>query len=126
MANLREFSASIRETLARLDRILDENRIGVKGSVANIEELSGKLKTSADNLNSITGKIDTGEGTIGKLVNDDETHKNLNDALDVGQDGRRLVQHDADADQPDRARPRLLRRVRDADATDGGASSGST
>jgi len=54
---------------------------GVKGSVDNIEELSGKLKTSADNLNSITGKIDTGQGTIGKLLNDDETHKNLNDAL---------------------------------------------
>ena len=62
MANLREFSSSIRETLARLDRILDENRSGVKGSVANIEELSGKLKISADNLNSITGKIDSGRG----------------------------------------------------------------
>jgi phospholipid/cholesterol/gamma-HCH transport system substrate-binding protein len=81
MANLREFSSSIRETLARLDRILDENRSGVKGSVANIEVLSGKLKTSAENLNSITGKIDAGEGTIGKLVNDDDTHKNLNEAL---------------------------------------------
>lgn len=81
MTNVREFSASIRETLARLDRILDENRAGVKGSVANIEDLSGKLKTSADNLSSITGKIDTGQGTIGKLVNDDETHKNLNEAL---------------------------------------------
>jgi phospholipid/cholesterol/gamma-HCH transport system substrate-binding protein len=81
MANLREFSSSIRETLARLDRILDENRMGVKGSVANIEDLSGRLKTSADNLSSITGKIDKGEGTIGKLVNDEETHKNLNEAL---------------------------------------------
>jgi len=81
MANLREFSSSIRETLARLDRILAENRAGVKGSVDNIEELSGKLKTSADNLNSITGKIDSGEGTIGKLVNDEDTHKNLNEAL---------------------------------------------
>jgi phospholipid/cholesterol/gamma-HCH transport system substrate-binding protein len=81
MANLREFSSSIRETLVRLDRILDENRSGVKGSVANIEELSAKLKTSADNLNSITGKIDKGEGTIGKLLNDETSHKNLNEAL---------------------------------------------
>ncbi|MBK9966111.1 MAG: MCE family protein [Holophagales bacterium] len=87
MANLREFSSSIRETLARLDRILDENRSGVKGSVANIEVLSGKLKTSADNLSSITGKIDGGEGTIGKLVNDDDTHKNLNEALTSVKDG---------------------------------------
>jgi phospholipid/cholesterol/gamma-HCH transport system substrate-binding protein len=81
VANLKEFSASIRETLARLDRILDENRTGVKGSVANIEELSEKLKTSADNISSITGKIDKGEGTIGKLVNDETSHRNLNEAL---------------------------------------------
>lgn len=81
MANLREFSSSIRETLARLDRILDENRSGVKGSVDNIEELSGKLKASADNLTSITTKLDTGQGTIGKLLNDETAHDNLNEAL---------------------------------------------
>lgn len=81
VANLKEFSASIRETLARLDRILDENRTGVKGSVENIEELSAKLKTSADNLSSITGKLDRGEGTIGKLLNDETSHRNLNEAL---------------------------------------------
>lgn len=81
MANLREFSGSIRETLARLDRILDENRAGVKGSVDNIEDLSERLKTSADNLSSITGKLDQGEGTFGKLLNDETAHTNLNDAL---------------------------------------------
>lgn len=81
MANLREFSASIRETLLRIDRILDENRSGVKGSVANIEDLSAKLKVSADNLSSITAKLDKGEGTFAKLLNDDTTHRNLNETL---------------------------------------------
>lgn len=81
VANLREFSASIRETLARIDRILDENRSGVKGSVANIEDLSGRLRLSADNLNSITTKIDSGQGTMGKLLNDETAHENLNEAL---------------------------------------------
>jgi phospholipid/cholesterol/gamma-HCH transport system substrate-binding protein len=81
MANLREFSSSIRETLARLDRILDENRSGVKGSVTNIEDLSGKLKISADNLSSITSKLDSGQGTMGKLLNDETAHDNLNEAL---------------------------------------------
>lgn len=81
MANLKEFSSDIRETLARVDRILAENRGGVKGSVSNIEEVTAKLKTTTDNLNSITTKIDSGKGTIGKLLNDDETHKNLNEAL---------------------------------------------
>lgn len=81
LANLRAFSAEIRETLARVDRILEENRSGVKGTVSNLDEVTGKLKTTADNLNSITRKIDTGDGTIGQLVNSGETHKNLNEAL---------------------------------------------
>ncbi|MEO7919384.1 MAG: hypothetical protein ABIT01_07970, partial [Thermoanaerobaculia bacterium] len=80
-ANLREFSVQIRETLARVDRILEENRPGVKGTVSNLDEVTAKLKTTTDNLNSITGKIDSGKGTIGKLLNDEETHKNLNEAL---------------------------------------------
>jgi phospholipid/cholesterol/gamma-HCH transport system substrate-binding protein len=81
LANLREFSAQMRETLVRVDRILDENRANLKGTVANADQVSEKLKTTADNLNSITEKIDSGKGTIGKLLNDDETHKNLNEAL---------------------------------------------
>jgi phospholipid/cholesterol/gamma-HCH transport system substrate-binding protein len=81
LANLKEFSGQMRETLARMDRILDENRAAFRSTVSNADEISAKLKTTADNLNSITGKIDTGQGTIGKLLNDDETHRNLNDAL---------------------------------------------
>ena len=81
LANLKEFSSQMRETLARMDRILEENRANVRSTVSNADQISEKLKTTADNLNSITGKIDTGQGTIGKLLNDDEAHRNLNDAL---------------------------------------------
>jgi phospholipid/cholesterol/gamma-HCH transport system substrate-binding protein len=79
--NLKEFSGEIRETLARLDRIVEENRRGVHETVENVDEMTGKLKTTADNLNAITEKINTGKGTIGKLLNDEDTHKNLNEAL---------------------------------------------
>ncbi len=81
LANLKEFSAQMRETLARMDRILEENRANLKSTVSNADQITEKLKTTADNLNSITGKIDSGQGTIGKLLNDDEAHRNLNDAL---------------------------------------------
>jgi phospholipid/cholesterol/gamma-HCH transport system substrate-binding protein len=87
MGNLKLFAAEIRETLARVDRILDENRTGVKETVGNLDSVTGKLKTTADNLNSITGKIDTGNGTIGKLLNSEETHQNLNDALQAVKGG---------------------------------------
>ena len=87
VANLKALSAQLLETVARVDRMLDENRSGVKAAVSNADEITAKLKTTADTLNSITGKIDTGQGTIGKLLNDDETHKNINDALKSVKDG---------------------------------------
>jgi phospholipid/cholesterol/gamma-HCH transport system substrate-binding protein len=87
LANLRALSAQLQETVARVDRMLDENRAGVKSTVSNMDDVTAKLKTTADSLNSITGKIDTGQGTLGKLLNDDETHKNINDALKSVKDG---------------------------------------
>ncbi len=87
LKNVREFTAGLNATLARLDRILDENRAGFKGTVANADELSSKLKLTADSLNSITRKIDEGQGTVGKLINDPETAKNLNDTLKAVKSG---------------------------------------
>ena len=87
LANLREFSSGMNQTLARLDRILDENRASLKGAIANTDELSAKLKTTAENLDSITRKIDEGQGTIGQLVNNPETHKNLNETLKSVKEG---------------------------------------
>jgi len=87
VANLKALSAQLLETVARVDRMLDENRTGVKAAVSNADEITAKLKTTADTLNSITGKIDTGQGTLGKLLNDDETHKNINDALKSVKEG---------------------------------------
>jgi phospholipid/cholesterol/gamma-HCH transport system substrate-binding protein len=85
--NLKVLSAQLLETVARVDRMLDENRSGVKSAVSNMDDVTAKLKTTADSLNSITGKIDTGQGTLGKLLNEDETHKNINDALKSVKDG---------------------------------------
>jgi phospholipid/cholesterol/gamma-HCH transport system substrate-binding protein len=87
LANLKALSVQLQATVARVDSMLEENRGGVKSTVANIDDVTSKLKTTADNLNSITGKIDTGQGTLGKLLNDDETHKNINDALKSVKDG---------------------------------------
>jgi len=81
LSNVREFSKGLNATLARLDRILDENRASLKGTISNADELTAKLKTTADNLSSITQKIDEGKGTVGKLINDPETAANLNDTL---------------------------------------------
>jgi phospholipid/cholesterol/gamma-HCH transport system substrate-binding protein len=92
IANFRSFSETLRTELPKLaekmnaladrvDTVVAENRGNLSGSLENIKDLSGRLRTSADNLNEITGKIARGEGSIGKLVNDEETVNNLNSTL---------------------------------------------
>jgi phospholipid/cholesterol/gamma-HCH transport system substrate-binding protein len=91
--NFDQMSATLARELPRLadqmNRALDqistvvaENRGDLKGSMGNIRELTEKLQTSADNLNRITGTIASGQGTIGKLVNDDKAYNDLTSTLD--------------------------------------------
>ncbi len=92
-ANFRDFSATLRDELPRIadkmNRLTDqlgdvvgENRDDLQASLSNIRELTDRLQMSADNLNAITSKIASGEGSIGKLVNDETTVDNLNQTLD--------------------------------------------
>ncbi len=92
-ANFRDFSATLRDELPRiadkmntladqLNGVVGENRDDLQASMGNIRELTERLQISAENLNQITGKIAAGEGSIGKLVNDDATVVNLNQTLD--------------------------------------------
>lgn len=78
---LPKLTAQIERVMAQVDAVLAENRENLKGSMANIREMTDRVQTSVDNLNEITGKIASGEGTIGKLVNSDEAHTQLMSAL---------------------------------------------
>ena len=81
IANLRDFTEGMTQLVDRVDKLIATNQANVTQGLANIKDVTGKLETTADNLNQITGKIKSGEGTVGKLVESDEAHKNLNDAL---------------------------------------------
>src|SRR5215471_24503 len=87
IANLREFSEGMTLLVDRVDKLIASNSANVTQGISNIKDVSGKLETTAENLNQITGKIKSGEGTVGKLVESEETHKNLNDALVAVKEG---------------------------------------
>jgi phospholipid/cholesterol/gamma-HCH transport system substrate-binding protein len=87
VANFREFSSAMNELVARVDSLVASNEGNFSQGISNIREVSGKLETTADNLNQITSRIKEGEGTVGKLVQSDEAHKNFNDALVAVKEG---------------------------------------
>ncbi|MGH9366948.1 MAG: MlaD family protein [Thermoanaerobaculia bacterium] len=85
--NFKEFSAMMTKLVDRVDRLVAANQDNVTEGIASIRDISKKLETTTDNLNQITGKIESGQGTIGKLVQSEETHQNLNDALKEVKEG---------------------------------------
>ncbi len=81
LANMREFSVMLTKLTDRVDRLIGANEDNVTAGIGNVKEVSAKLQITVDNLNQVTTKLREGEGTFGKLIQSDETHKNLNDAL---------------------------------------------
>lgn len=83
------------EVLHKISNLLDDNRGNLKGAIANINSITGKLdrgegslalllndkklysdaSNAMESLKGVTGKIERGEGTLGKLVNDDAIYR---------------------------------------------------
>jgi len=93
MANVEALSTDLREKLPKLalqfetvgknlNAILEENRPELKAVVGDVRKLAQSFQGTADNLKTLTDRINKGEGTIGKLLNDESTVKKINDAVD--------------------------------------------
>jgi phospholipid/cholesterol/gamma-HCH transport system substrate-binding protein len=92
IANLRDFSAALKEQtptlVAKLERMSDgvanvvgDNRENLKESIANIRNASSKLDNTIDAAGKVMARIDRGEGTLGKLIADNTAHDSLTDTL---------------------------------------------
>ncbi|HWP35734.1 MAG TPA: MlaD family protein [Thermodesulfobacteriota bacterium] len=92
VANLREFSEALRERspalltdlqqmAASLNELIRENRQAVGESLERIRSAAERLDQSLESVASIAQKIDRGQGTLGRLVNDEEIGENLADAV---------------------------------------------
>ncbi len=93
MANVEALSNDLRDKLPKLaqqfesvgknlNAILEENRPELKGVMGDARKLAQSFQGTADNLKTLTDRINRGEGTIGKLLNDETTVKKLNEAVD--------------------------------------------
>jgi phospholipid/cholesterol/gamma-HCH transport system substrate-binding protein len=93
MANVEAMTSDLRDRLPKLaqqfesvgknlNAILEENRPELKGVVSDVRKLAQSFQGTADNLKVLTERINKGEGTIGKLLNDETTVKKINEAVD--------------------------------------------
>ncbi len=65
-----------------LDAMVQETRPELRGTMQDVHKLAGSFQETSDHLKSITAKLNDGEGTLGKLLNDDTTIKKINTAVD--------------------------------------------
>ena len=76
MDNIHSISKEIRGLVA------DESDTGFKAAWARAVSSLDKLDRSLTNIEEVTEKVRRGEGTIGKLINDEETVNGLNTAVE--------------------------------------------
>lgn len=91
MANVKDFTATLRgdgsELVARLNElaynlnnVVNENRDNLRTTMENVKEASKSAEMALASLETAARKIERGEGTIGKLVNNDSMYDNINSA----------------------------------------------
>ena len=90
-ANIKEFSYALRgdgsELISRLNELAEnlngvvvDNRDNLKVTLENVREASKSAEMALASIENVTKKVDRGEGTLGKLVNEDSMYSNIDSA----------------------------------------------
>jgi phospholipid/cholesterol/gamma-HCH transport system substrate-binding protein len=93
IANLRAFSDTLKnetpglvqkleEMSDRVSGVVGDNRENLKESIENFRNASARLDNTLDAAGKVMAKIDRGEGTLGKLVNDNTAHTSITETLE--------------------------------------------
>ena len=93
LANVEQVSAQLKENLPKLTRqfedlgrnlndMVTKGQPELQGLLGDVRKLTQNLQGTSENVKAITDKMNRGEGTIGKLLNDETTVKKINLAVD--------------------------------------------
>ncbi len=82
LKDARAVTSNVRAIIGEHKGDVKEGFAGVKGAVSRLQGALDKLDDTLDRTRSIATKIDEGEGTIGKLVNDDQLHDGVADLVE--------------------------------------------
>jgi phospholipid/cholesterol/gamma-HCH transport system substrate-binding protein len=77
---IHEIITQVNSVTKTLDEMLNEE--GEGGLRQQIKSTMARLDSAMKNIDEISAKINNGEGTVGRLINDEETVEGLNTAID--------------------------------------------
>jgi phospholipid/cholesterol/gamma-HCH transport system substrate-binding protein len=80
-ANLKEGIENFKDLTGNIDTVVAENRENFRVSMENLKKSSEKLDEIMASIQQISGKMEKGEGTIGKLIQEDDVYENLSKTL---------------------------------------------
>lgn len=80
--NVKDSMANIKDASGNFNGVLAENRENFKAAMENLRKSSEKLDQVLASVRQITGKLEKGEGTVGKLIQDEEIYAGLNETLE--------------------------------------------
>lgn len=79
----RAIAASVRNTAEQIEQMVaGQSKEDVGESVKSLRQTLDNMNRSLENIASITDKVDKGEGTVGKLINDERLHENIAEAAE--------------------------------------------
>jgi len=73
--------ASIGQLTDHLQTVTDQTGTHLDDEMTKLKQATDTLQSALDDMHSVTGKVDRGEGTIGKLINDDSTIRSIDDTV---------------------------------------------
>jgi phospholipid/cholesterol/gamma-HCH transport system substrate-binding protein len=82
MADVKAVTNEVRAIVGKNSGNVEEGFASIKGAVSRLQSAMDKLDGTLDRTQSIATKIDNGQGTIGRLVNDDKLIDSLTDVVD--------------------------------------------
>ncbi len=80
--NVKDGLSNFKEASGNFNGVLAENRDNFKTTMENLKKSSEKLDEVMANVKQVTAKLEKGEGTLGKLIQDDEVYNGLNETLE--------------------------------------------
>ena len=75
ISNIAEISETLKAFTASVDKLVANNQGNIDDSLKNLKEITDKVNTTMDEIETITKDINEGKGTLGLLINDEETKK---------------------------------------------------